>query len=286
MRQPATLAIVLAVGAVACASAAGKPPAAAPAVVVQEGNDSRWSGPIARGKSVEIKNIRGAVEAVLAPGNQVEVVAHKTARRSDPASVAIEVVEHDGHVTICAVYPTPSRHRGRRGNSSSDDEPNACRPGDEGRMNVQDNDVGVDFIVRVPAGVAFLGRTVNGSVVATALKSDVEAYSVNGRISVSTSGVAMAESVNGSIEATLGATKWRESLDYRTVNGSITLHLPANVNAEVRAETLNGGITSDFPITIQSSRRRGRRITGSIGSGGRELHLSTVNGSIRLRKAL
>jgi hypothetical protein len=285
MRQPATLAIALAVGAVACASATAKPPAAASAVVVQQGNDYRWSGPIARGKSVEIKNISGDIEATLAPGSQVEVVAHKSARRSDPASVTIQVVEHDGNVTICAVYPTPPRYW-RRANPSSDDEPNTCRPGDEGRMNVRDNDVAVDFIIRVPAEVRFLGRTVNGSVVATSLKGDVEAYSVNGRIGVSTSGVAMAESVNGSIEATLGATRWREPLDYRTINGSITLNLPANVNAEVRAETMNGGITSDFPITIHSSRRRGRRITGSIGSGGRELHLSTVNGSIRLRKAV
>ena len=285
MRQPATLAIVLAVGAVACASAAGKPSTAAPPVVVQQGNDYRWSGPIARGKSVEVKNISGDIEAVLAAGNQVEVVARKSARRSDPASVNIQAVEHDGHVTICAVYPTPARSWRHRDKSSSDAGPNECRPGDEGRMNVHDNDVQVDFIVRVPADVAFLGRTVNGSIVATSLKSDVEAYSVNGRIGVSTSGVAVAESVNGSIEATLGATKWREPLDYRTVNGSITLNLPANVNAEVRAETMNGGITSDFPITIQSSRRRGRRIAGSIGAGGRELHLSTVNGSIRIRKA-
>jgi hypothetical protein len=283
MRQPVPFAIVFAVCAVACASAAGKPSPAASPAVVQQGDDFRWSGAIARGKSIEIKNISGDIDAALAPGNQVEVVAHKSARRSDPASVSIAVVEHDGHVTICAVYPTPTRYWRRR-HSSGAAEHNECRPRDEGRMDVQDNDVRVDFTVRVPADVAFLGRNINGSIVATSLKSDVEAYSVNGRIGVSTSGVAIAESVNGSIEATLGATKWRQPLDYRTVNGSITLNLPSNVSAEVRAETMNGGITSDFPITIQSSRRRGRRITGSIGSGGRELHLSTINGSIKLRK--
>jgi hypothetical protein len=285
MRQPATLAMMLAIGAVACASAGGRPPVAASAAVVQQGDDFRWSGPIARGKSIEVKNISGDIDAVLASGSQAEVVAHKSARRSDSASVNIMVVEHDGHVTICAVYPTPARYWRRRNHSSGDDGPNECRPGDEGRMNVQDNDVRVDFSVRVPADVAFVGRNVNGSIVATSLKSDVEAYSVNGRIGVSTTGVAMAESVNGSIEATLGAAKWRTPLDYRTVNGSITLSLPKNVNAEVRAETMNGSITSDFPITIQSSRRRGRRISGSIGSNGRELYVSTVNGSIKLRKA-
>jgi hypothetical protein len=196
--------------------------------------------------------------------------------------VTISVVEHDGHVTICAVYPTPARISRRRGSQDADG-PNECRPGDEGRMNVQNNDVRVDFTVRVPADVRFLGRNVNGEVRATSLRSDVDAVTVNGRITVSTTGVASAESVNGSIEASLGATKWSDPLDYRTVNGGITLNLPSGVAAELRAETMNGGITSDFPITIHTSRRRGRRITGSIGSGGRELHISTVNGGIRLR---
>ena len=40
-------------------------------------------------------------------------------------------------------------------------------------MNVQNNDVTVRFTVRVPAGVAFVGRTVNGEVEATRLNGGV-----------------------------------------------------------------------------------------------------------------
>lgn len=259
--------------------------AVAAASAAQNTTDFRWTGRVARGKSVEIKGVNGDVRAEPASGNEVEVVARKHARRSDPASVTVKVVEHDGHVTICAVYPTPSRSRRAGSRRDDDDGPNECRPGDDGRMNVGDNDTNVDFMIRVPADVAFVARNVNGDILATSLESDVEAYAVNGRITVSTSGVASAESVNGSIEATLGATRWKQPLDYRTVNGSITLTLPAKVAAELRAETMNGGIVSDFPITIQTSRRRGKRITGAIGSGGRELYVSTVNGGVRLRRA-
>jgi hypothetical protein len=212
------LAIVLAVGTLACVSTVKATSDVQQPVTPAQGDEFRWSGQIARGKSIEIKNINGDVEAVLASGSQAEVVARKRGRRSDPASVSVTVVEHDGHVTICAAYPTPPRNARRR-NNSDHDGPNECRPGDEGRMNVRDNDVQVDFVVRVPADVEFIGRNVNGDVVATSLKSDVEAYSVNGRIGVSTTGVALAESVNGSIEATLGAANWREPLDYRTING-------------------------------------------------------------------
>jgi DUF4097 and DUF4098 domain-containing protein YvlB len=241
--------------------------------------DFQWSGQVAQGKTIEIKGVNGDIRAEPAAGNLVEVEASKRARRSDPESVRVEVIEHDGNVTICAVYPTPSDRSGRL------DDPNECRPGDEGRMNTRNNDTRVDFRVRVPAGVRLVAHNVNGGVMAASLRSDVEAYTVNGGVTVTTTGLVSAESVNGAINVTMGAATWSEPLDYRTVNGSITLNLPASVAAEVRAETMNGSITSDFPMTIQSSRRRGRRITGSIGTGGRPLHISTVNGSVRLRSA-
>jgi len=258
----------------------------ASSALAQTDTDFTWNGNISRGKAVEVKGVNGDVEAVLAPGSRVEVVAKKHARRSNVADVRVEVVEHDGNVTLCAVYPTPSRSYSYSSRSRRDPGgPNECRPGEEGRMNTDNNDVQVDFTVRVPQGVRFIGRTVNGRVDATSLKSDVELYTVNGRIVLSTSGVASAETVNGSIDASMGEMKGTEPLDFHTVNGSITLDLPKNSAAEVRAEVMNGDITSDLPLTIQSSRNRGRRITGSIGSGGRMLYVSTTNGSIHLRAA-
>ena len=70
---------------------------------------------------------------------------------------------------------------------------------------------------------------------------------------------------------------------FETVNGRITVELPDNTNADVRAETLNGGISSDFRMTV-SGRFGSRRLNGTIGNGGRELRLKTVNGPIRLRR--
>ena len=56
------------------------------------------------------------------------------------------------------------------------------------------------------------------------------------------------------------------------------------LNANIEMRTVNGSITSeDFPITVQGRIDR-RRLEGKIGKGGPELSVSTVNGSIRLRK--
>ncbi len=232
-----------------------------------------WKGKVATGKAIEIKGVNGDVRAVASSGGgDVEVTAVKHARKSDPDDVKIDVVQHEDGVTICAVYPSDGRRE------------NSCDAGDGGHMNVRDNDVTVDFTVRVPAGVRFVGRTVNGDVGAADLTGDVEANTVNGSIRISTAGYAEAQTVNGEIVASLGRATWSNALEFRTVNGGITLDLPAGLSTEVRATTVNGDIQTDFPLMV-TGRLGPRRLHGTIGSGGRRLALETVNGSIRLRKA-
>ena len=259
----------------AAAPSGSEAPTAAPAAQgeTRQGNEFRWAGQLAAGRVVEIKGVNGDVRAEGTSGGEVEVVAVKRARRSDPESVRVEVVEHADGVTICAVYPNSRSNR-----------PNRCAPGDEGSMSTNNNDVEINFTVRVPAGVRFSGRTVNGGVEVEGLQANVEAYTVNGDVSVSTSGVARAGTVNGSITATMGRADWQNELSFETVNGGIDLRLPSTLSADLRAETLNGQITTDFPLTSQGSFNR-RRVEGMIGSGGRELRLRTVNGNVEIRRA-
>jgi hypothetical protein len=235
-------------------------------------NDFQWRGTLAEGRTIEVRGVTGTIRAMASQDGSVRVEAERQARRSDPSSVRIEVVEHSGGVTICAVYPTPSGARRQ----------NECRPGG-GQMSVRNNDVRVDFVVRVPAGVRFAGHTVNGNISAEALRSDVKAVTVNGSVNVQTTGFAQANTVNGNITCQLGGRQFTSDVNFETVNGSITLEMPAGLNAEVRASTVNGRIDSDFPITVTGQVSR-RSLRGSIGEGGPELRVSTVNGSIRLRQ--
>jgi hypothetical protein len=239
----------------------------------QEQNEFRWHGQLAAGRVIEVKGVNGNVEAEPASGGEVEVVAVKRARRSNPADVRIEVVEHGDGVTICAVYPNADSNR-----------PNTCTPGRGGHTNVRDNDTSVEFRVRVPAGVRFSGRTINGEVEATNLSADVDATTVNGSIRVSTSGLARAQTVNGSINATMGRADWADELEFKTVNGEIDLSFPASLSAEVEAKTLNGDISTDFPMTV-TGRFGKRHLSGTIGGGGRGLRLETVNGGVQIRRA-
>jgi hypothetical protein len=243
-----------------------------------------WEGRMVPGSTLEIRGVNGSVRAVPATGSEARVEAVRTGRRSDPSEVRIEVVEHAGGVTICAVYP------GQR---------NACRPGSDARLGANRNDVQVNFDVEVPAGVHLTARTANGRVTAERMSGRVEAYSsngnvridggsyveartTNGSISIRTSGEATARTTNGSLTVELGQVSGSSPLRFSSTNGSITLTIPSALNAAIDARTSNGSIDSELPITIRGSVSR-RQLAGTIGSGGTPLELRTTNGNIRIR---
>lgn len=248
--------------ALALAAAAAAAPCS---VAAKDAEPFSWRGSVAAGKTLEIRGVNGRIEATGVPGGQVEVDARRHGNSSNPSDVKIEVVEHEGGVTICAVYP---------------DAGNTCRPGG-GRMSVRDNDVKVDFTVKVPAGVLLEAATVNGNVSALGIESRVTANTVNGSIEFSTGSTGTAQTVNGGITATVGRVV--EPLEFKTVNGSITLSVPADIAATLEGSTVNGGIQSDLPLTVKG-KFGPRRITGTLGGGGPVISLKTVNGGIAIRK--
>ena len=231
-------------------------------------DDFHWRGVVARGKVLEIRGINGDVSASAASGNEAEVVGVKTSRDGKPAKVEVRVVQSADGVTICTVY-RPEQTEG------------CDESRDRHRNHDEHDDVTVTFTVKVPAGVRFVGRTVNGGIAARDLDADVQVATVNGSAEASSRGFVEATTVNGSVRVKMGRTDWKGSLDLTTVNGDVTVELPGSPSMDVRGSTLNGSFETDFPLTV-SGRFGPRRLNGTLGSGGRRLTLTTVNGSIHL----
>ena len=246
-------------------------PDAAYRILVQEDEEFRWSGAMQPGATLEIKGVNGEVVAEGVSGSQAEVVAVKKGKDDDPSEVRIEVVEHAGGVTICALHPR-----------KPDKEPYECAPGKSGEIGAEDNDVSVKFTVSVPRGVNLSAQTVNGGIEAMSIDGDVKAQTVNGGVKVSATGAAQGQTVNGSVSVSMGRAEG--PLSFQTVNGSITVELPGDAAADVRAQTVHGQINTDFPITVKG-RFGMRNAQGTIGGGGPDLSLQTVNGSINLKRA-
>jgi hypothetical protein len=231
--------------------------------------EGEWQGQVAVGSEIEIKGISGNIEAALTAGRDVVVTWTKRGQQGDPADVGVEVVPHAGGVTICAVYP-----------DIEGGTKNECSPGQFGQMATREIDVEVDFVVLVPAGVDFNGRTIAGNVFAEGLESNVYGSSISGKVKITTTELAEASTVSGSVDARFGRTEWNGDLKFSAVSGSVTVSVSSSANAEVWASSASGTVSSDFslPRLIDGSLR------GDIGAGGGLLRLSTVAGKVKLNK--
>jgi DUF4097 and DUF4098 domain-containing protein YvlB len=252
----------------------------APAAIAQESTTWDWNGQLGTGRTVFLRNVNGDVRFEQGTGSTVEVRAIKRWRRADPDRVRIEARitsgTNGGNIIICALWEE---------RATCDEEGyhnNRDRDRDRGDGWRDDNNVSVDFVVRIPANARVDASTVNGQMIVEGTDADIDASTVNGDVEArSNRGRVEANTVNGDVTVRTGVTD--RGLDYSTVNGSITLEMPANTNAEVNLSTVNGRISSDFAMTLSGSINP-RRIRADIGNGGPTVRVRTVNGSIRLRK--
>lgn len=253
--SPPTPAVAKAPGA----TVAGK--RSAPTGVSASVKGFRWSGSVAAGKRVWLRNLNGAITVEGTTGSNVEVVA-SVRGRTQPSGVKIVVVPHDGTVTICAVWPAGRQTCAARGEYSHAD--------------VSETGTQVLLTVKLPRGVALDMSTVNGSLRANKIDAPVRARSINGGIRVVASGPADVASVNGRIDVTVK----RGSLKASTTNGSIRAQLPKRFDAVLSARTVNGSINiSVAGANVTHSSRLHSLAT--IGAGGStKLELRTVNGSV------
>ena len=230
---------------------------------LQDGTPFHWTGKLATDQTVTVKTINGQVDAEPASGGEVEISAQASGTHAN--DVKFQVQQDADGVTVCEIYPN---HDSCNGNST----------GHHG-----DDHTRIEYKVRVPAENRFTARSVNGNITASNLERQVKASTVNGTVKVSTKSWAEAESVNGSVEAMMGSAEWNGDLRVSSVNGAIRVGLPANANADVDVRTVNGSFSSDFPV--QANNFMSHHVHGRVGNGGRELNLSSVNGSVHLVKS-
>ncbi|MDQ6634538.1 MAG: hypothetical protein M3Z10_07245, partial [Gemmatimonadota bacterium] len=93
------------------------------------------------GQWIRVRNMNGDVRVRASTSDKVEVVGTKTWRRGDPKDVQIETKKSsDGSILVCAIWSENTRCT-EDGYSTHND---GWRRGD------RNNDVAVDFEVRVP----------------------------------------------------------------------------------------------------------------------------------------
>ena len=259
-----------------------------------------WTARIGDGGTLTVKNVVGGITVTESSGDRVEVRAEKRMRgRGDPSDITFDVQESSSGATICTVY---------RGES-------AC---DEGNFN--NTRFSVRYTIAMPRGLRLRATTGNGELSVDRAGSEVElatgnggirigqtdgrvsastgngdlevesargpvrASTGNGRIYVSTSaGPVSATTGNGDIDVRMGTLTSAGDMNFTSGSGAVRVTLPPDFNGDVDASTGNGELRTDFEIKLVG-RLDPQHMRGTIGSGGRTIHLQTGNGRLEIRK--
>ncbi len=223
--------------------------------------------PLSPNGRVSVTNVNGPVVVESWDRNEVRIEATKIADSAETlAEVEIDVDASGDRVSVRA------DHKGSRFN--------AQMPRDRNRR------VEVHFKLSVPRGARLDEiATVNGVVTVSDFENAVKVSAVNGDINATNlKGSVKLSTVNGRVRAEITETSAENELNLSTVNGSIALVLPSDINATIKADSLNGNISNDFGLPIKKGEYVGRNLYGRIGSGEVQVKLDSVNGPLTITR--
>ena len=226
--------------------------------------------PLAADRTLWLRNINGSITVTPSDAQTVEIHAERTYKHAPGDSVQIVTEESNGGLTVCAVWPGRSSACGPDGHFTSE--------GNRG------NDGAVVFEVKLPRGVKLDASTINGDVSVDGASASVDAVTVNGDVTVETAnGPVTVTTVNGDAHATMRALTGSGDVKVTTVHGDAQVDLPSGVNAVVDGHTVAGDISSEFPLTV-TGKFASHSLTGTLGKGGRQIHITTVTGDVNVNE--
>jgi hypothetical protein len=224
------------------------------------------------GGRFELLNVNGRITAEPADGQEIIVEGRRTAKaRSD--EVARErlqqlVIREEVGPKVVRVESRPPRMSGFGGHE-------------------------IEWSVKIPKGVIVDLRTVNGGVRLNGLTGEIYAKSTNGGVKGSRLVIDKIEAsvTNGGVEIELSSPlDSTDSVELSSVNGGVTLALPAESKATITARAVNGGVRVSDDLKAEREEEspefeRRRRFNGTLNGGGAPVSATTTNGGVRISRA-
>ena len=218
---------------------------------------------------IGLENINGGVQIKVWDQASVQVDAIKKAYRQNRLNEAKIVVNaNEENIRIKTEYPYENQ------TFRSDDRR-------------YDNPATVEYTLTVPRRAVLESiELVNGSIDIDGVEGNVKASSINGQVNArGLVNEVRLSTINGPLSATFTQLDETKPIQLNSVNGNVTLVIPSNANASIRAGTVHGGISSDFGLKVKHGEYVGHSMDGQIGTGGPRIRLANVNGGIKITHA-
>ena len=215
---------------------------------------------------VELDNINGAVHISSWDRNEVKVDAVKYASTKERLDEArIEIDNGNDYISIRTKYRDPDR---------------------TSEWGSHNNPAGVEYTLTVPRTARLDEiKLINGALDVAGVSGEVRASLINGRLEAhDLSGRAELSTINGRLNAHFARLDG-QSLELKSVNGTVDLTIPSDSKAELEANTVSGGIENDFGLHVNHHRFVGHDLRGELSTGGTHIRLGNVNGRIEIHHA-
>ena len=144
----------------------------------------------------------------------------------------------------------------------------------------------VNYKLHVPRHLAAHLHTMNGGIEVMNVDGKIDAETTNGGLTLDNlAGDVHARTVNGGMEITLAGGQWQGSgFSVSSTNGGISVKAPENYSAHLIADTVNGGISVDLPMTGHGATRN--HLDTTLGQGGATIQFETVNGGVTIKHSM
>lgn len=220
--------------------------------------------PLSANGRLNVSNVNGSITVEAWDRNEVKLEYTKTAdTRERLADVEIRIDARSDSFSVEADYDSWKNKNNNKWKA--------------GKLTV-------DFRLMAPRGAVLNEvETVNGSATVSNFTNMTRVSAVNGSVTATNiRGTAKLCTVNGEVTADFDRLESGSRINLETVNGRVSLMIPSDANATVRADSLNGNITNDFGLPVRKGKYVGRDLYGRIGSGDVQIKLESVNGALSI----
>lgn len=213
---------------------------------------------LASGGAINIRNVSGNITITGTDGDAITVAAIKTG--TDRELVEIADMSSDNRLDLEARYPSNC-------NCNAD----------------------VRFELRVPRGASYNFdqiTTASGNINVSGVRGQIRVSTASGDVEVKdVSGEVSARSASGDVEVEINSLEGTGDMKFASASGDVHVRMPANLDADVRMSTISGTVRTDFPIEVRQPRYGpGSNARGRLGSGARNLQITSASGDVSLMK--
>lgn len=216
--------------------------------------ETKWSGHLTPGTSVQIKGGLGNIDVVKSDGDTFSVEVKQGTEGTVVPRVA--VLQTEKGAVVCADWTTPAG------------QPSQCK---EGRGMLASDSLKnyrrADLRVLVPAGTNIDVRANEGNIIVEPLQSSVTAQTYIGGVSITADGpkTSASNQRGGTVEVVMTPEPMKSKVNVDTIAGRIRVVIPRSRPVHYEVYTRGAKVRSFYTL-----RRDGQNYNGSIGPDDKE----------------